>query len=57
MAKWKSIIMRNHNQPSNVNPNVLTIQVESQEPTIVVLTMGDVATWDDQGSHLENTRV
>ena len=49
--------MVNHNQPSNLNPNVQMICVESWEPTIVVLTMGDVATWDDQGSHLENTRV
>ena len=52
MAKWKSIITQNHNQPSNVNPNVLTIQVESREPTIVFLTMGDVATGDDKGSQL-----
>ena len=45
MAKWKSIKMGNHNQPSNVNPNVQMIYVESWEPIIVVLTMGDVATW------------
>ena len=49
--------MGNHNQPSNVNPNVQMIYVESWEPIIVVLTMGDVATWDDQGSQLENPRV
>ena len=49
--------MGNHNQPSNVNPNVQMIYVDSWEPIIVVLTMGDVATWDDQGSQLENPRV
>ena len=49
--------MGNHKQPSNMNLNVQTIYVESWEPTIVVLTMGDVSAWDDQGSQLQNPRV